>query len=93
MNAPTQSKDTLEEMVFEMWRDCLDGTADYDRVPIEAAQGLIAGTRKIVADAGWPATYTHDFFLSLIKLLKVGSLGHPTTAQIIRLLEIETECN
>jgi hypothetical protein len=84
---------TLEEMLFHLWRDCLDAASDYSSVPIEAIQKLIAETRKIAADAGWPATYTHDFFVSLAKLLKAGSVGHPTTKQIIRLLEIETEFN
>lgn len=84
---------TAEDLIFDLWRKCLDDIADYDSVPIEAVQKLIAESRKIAADAGWPATYAHNFFVGLKDLLKRGSLGHPTTKQIIRLLEIETEFN
>jgi hypothetical protein len=90
---PMMSATTLEEMLFVLWRDCLDSVADYDRVPTEAIQNLITETRRIAADAGWPATYTQDFFVDLAKVLKARSLGHPTTKQIIWLLEIETEFN
>lgn len=98
MEMQTQSRATqasLEEMVLEMWTRCIDGVTDenYRELPVEAVQKLIADTRKIVTVAGWPATYTHDFFVGLAKFLKTGTLGHPTTKQIIRLLEIETEFN
>lgn len=83
---------TLEDMILRMWQRCIDDAADYD-VPVEVVQKLITNTRKVVADVGWPATYTHDFFVSLKDQLKARSVGHPTTRQIIRLLEIETEFN
>ena len=91
MEMQTQSRATLEEMIFRMWGDCVDAAMECDTVSTEAIQKLLAETRKVVADAGWPATYSHDFFVGLAKLLKAGTLGHPTTKQIIRLLEIETE--
>jgi hypothetical protein len=86
-----KTRNTTEEMIFEMWRDCVDGVAEYSSVPIETVQRLIAQTRKVASDAGWPPVYTHNFFVELRKQLARGTLGHPTTAQIIRLLEIETE--
>jgi hypothetical protein len=93
MTVQAQSQATLENLIFQMWQDCIDGASDYSAVPIGAVQKLITETRRIVAEAGWPAVYTHNFFVSLAELLKAGSLGHPTTLQIIRLLEIETEFN
>jgi hypothetical protein len=89
----TPEQTTLEDLIFKMWRDCLDSVSDYSSVTIEAVQKLIAETRKIASEAGWPALYQHNFFVSLKHQLKARSLGHPTTLQIIRLLEIETEFN
>ena len=85
--------DTLEDLIFDMWQDCINSAASYDDVPMDAVQKLIADTRRIATDAGWPATYTHDFCKALADLLKRATLGHPTTKKIIRLLEIETEFN
>lgn len=84
---------TLEDMIFRMWVRSIEQAGDYDSVPIEAVQKLISDTRKITAAAGWPATYTHDFFVDLRDILKRKTAGHPVTLQIIRLLEIETEFN
>ena len=93
MTQQTLPQQSLEDMVFETWRACIDSVAEYDSVPIEAIQKLIADTRSIAGDAGWPAVYTHDFLTALARILKAESMGHPTTKQIIRLLEIETEYN
>lgn len=93
MSAQAQTRATVEDMIFQMWMRCIDRATNYDSIPTEAIQKLMADTRAIAADAGWPGTYTHDFFVVLAKLLKAGTLGHPTTKQIIRLLEIETEFN
>lgn len=87
------TQQTLETMIYKMWTDCLDNVPDHFLMPLENVQKLVSDTRKIVADAGWPAAYSHDFFVGLKNDLKAGSLGHPTTLQLIRLLEIETEFN
>lgn len=86
-------ENTLEAMIYKMWTDCLDKVSDHFLMPLENVQKLVSDTRKIVADAGWPAAYTHDFFVGLKNELKAGSLGHPTTKRLIRLLEIELELN
>jgi len=78
-------------MIAETWERCIDDAGDYSSVPLEAVQKLITSTRQIMSDAGWPAVRQHIFFVSLKKEIKRQSLGHPTTLQMIRLLEIETE--
>lgn len=83
---------SLEDMILRMWERCAEDTADYE-IPVEAIQKLIRDTRRIAAAAGWPVTYTHDFFVTLKDTLKARTQGHPTTLRIIRLLEIETEFN
>ena len=93
MNAPAQSRSSLEDMIFCMWRDCMDAVPDFAQVPIPAIQTLIASTRSIMTDAGWPAVYQHDFLMNLKNTLKAVTLGHSTTRRIIDLLEIELECN
>lgn len=93
MIEPIAIQDTLEYRILKMWQDCLDAVADYAALPTKAVQKLITDTRKIMADAHWPAVYQHNFFVGLKNQLQAESLGHPTTLQIIRLLEIETEFN
>jgi len=93
MNEPIAIQDTLEYRILKMWQNCVDATSEYEAVPIEAIQALITDTRKVMAEANWPALYQHNFFVGLKKQLRAGTLGHPTTLQIIRLLEIETEFN
>ena len=93
MSAPTQSVSTLEDMIFVMWRDCIDAVPDFAAVPVSAIQVLIASTQKMMTDAGWPPVYQHNFLMELKNTLKALTLGHPTTRRFIDLLEIELECN
>ncbi len=90
MSEPIAIQDTLEYQILQMWQKCIDGAADFE-VPIGAVQELIASTRRIMTEANWPAIYQHNFFVGLKKTLGSHTPGHPTTLQIVRLLEIETE--
>ena len=80
-------------MIFDMWVSCLDAVPDFSKVPITAIQTLIASTRSIMTDAGFPAVYQHNFLMQLKNTLKKLTLGHPTTRRFIDLLEIELESN
>jgi hypothetical protein len=82
--------DTLEEMIFQLWNICLAEAPDYS-VEIEVLQMLIRRTKELAAEAGWPPEYADRYFVSLKDALKARTMGHPTTLQLIRLLEIETE--
>jgi hypothetical protein len=84
---------TLEDMIMSMVQDCVNSAAAYDSLPIEAAQKLFADVRKLMTENNWPAVYQHNFFVTVKNTLKARTYGHPTTLQIIRLLEIETEFN
>lgn len=88
-----QTQTTLEDMIFKLWADCVESVQDYAQIPTSAIQQLIGQTRKLMTDANWPPVYQHNFFVQLKDILKAKTLGHPTTDQIIRLLEIETEFN
>jgi len=46
-----------------------------------------------ISDAGWPATYEHNFLLQLRNDLTDLTHGHPVTRQFIQLLTIELEFN
>lgn len=93
MTEPIAIQNTVEYRIVTMWQKCIDSAADYSMVPVEAVQHLIIDTRKIMAHAGWPVVYQHNFFVGLKNQLKSGTWGHPTTLEIVRLLEIETESN
>jgi hypothetical protein len=91
MKEPIAIQDTLEYRILTMWQNCIDDATGYAAASIEAVKKLMADTRQIMVDAGWPPAYQHNFLASLKNQLKAGSPGHPTTLQIIRLLEVETE--
>jgi hypothetical protein len=94
MTAPTKPEAvTLEDLIMQTVTDCVDSAVAYDSLPIEAVQRLFADVRKLMTEAGWPAMYQHNFFVTVKNTLKARTFGHPTTLQIIRLLEIETEFN
>jgi hypothetical protein len=93
VRGPIAIQNTVEYQILTMWQHCIDSAADYAAVPIEAVQRLITDTRKIMVDASWPVVYQRNFFVGLKDQLRAGTVGHPTTTQIIRLLEIETEFN
>ena len=94
MNAPTKPATvTLEDMIMSMVEKCVNSAAAYDSLPMEAAQKLFADVRKLMTEAGWPAIYQHNFFVTVKDTLKARTHGHPTTLQVIRLLEVETEFN
>ena len=84
---------TLEDLIMSMVEKCVNSAAAYDSLPMEAVQKLFADVRKLMTDAGWPAIYQHNFFVTVRNTLKARTQGHPTTLQIIRLLEVETEFN
>ncbi len=88
---PHLTQETLENMICELWQKCIDCATDYGDVPVDVVQKLIADTRKVASDAGWPAEYTHNFFVGLRRVLASVTAGHPTTQRIINMLEIETE--
>lgn len=81
--------ETLEEKLSQLWAKCVVDAGSFDYVPAIAVQNLILNTRKMMNDAGWPAFYQREFFVTLKDLLQKRTLGSPALRQIINCLEIE----
>jgi hypothetical protein len=83
---------TLEGMIAREWvsmiRECEDHTINPE--PIAA---VIATSRALMRDAGWPATYQHDYLVRLRDDLTELTQAHPVTRQFVQLLTNRLESN
>ena len=85
-------ENTLEGLIAREWVsmicECEDPTID-----MEPIQEVIARSRGLIREAGWPATYEHNFLLRLRNDLTEMTHAHPVTRQFIQLLTVELEFN
>lgn len=83
---------TLEGLIAREWvsmiRECEDHT-----INLEPIQEAIAHSRALMREAGWPATYEHNFLIQLRNDLTELTHAHPVTRQFLQMLTIELECN
>jgi hypothetical protein len=68
--------------------ECEDHT-----INLEPIQGVIARSRALMREAGWPPPYEHNFLLRLRNDLTALTHAHPVTRQFIQLLTVELEFN
>ena len=81
---------TLEGMIARDWVSMILECEDH-AINLEPISDVIAKSRVLMREAGWPYIYQHDFLLQLKNDLTELTKAHPVTRQFVVLLTVETE--
>jgi len=85
-------ENTLEGLIAREWVSMICECEDHT-INLEPIAEVISRSRELMREAGWPATYQHDFLVKLRDDLTELTHGHPVTRQFVQMLTIETEFN
>ncbi len=85
-------ENTLEGLIAREWVSIIREIEDHT-INLEPITELISRCRELMHEAGWPATYQHDFLVKLRDDLTALTDGQLVTRQFVQMLTIETEFN
>jgi hypothetical protein len=88
----TYPENTLEGMIAREWVAMICEIEDH-QINLEPISEVIAKSRALMREAGWPAVYQHNYLAQLRRDLTELTHGHPVTRQFVTMLEIELETN
>ena len=83
-------ENTLEGLIAREWVSMIRACEDHTINP-EPISEVISRSRALMREAGWSATYEHNFLLKLRNDLTELTQAHPVTRQFIALLDLELE--
>jgi hypothetical protein len=86
----TYPENALEGQIARLWVEMICECEDHT-INMEPIQDVIAKSRALMSEAGWPAAYQHNFLVQLRNDLTELTHGHPVTRQFYSLLTIELE--
>lgn len=83
---------TLEGIVAREWASMILECEDHT-INAEPIREVIARSRCLMRDAGWPPLYEHSFLELLRNDLTALTFGHPVTRQFVQILTSQLEFN
>lgn len=86
---------TLEGLIARAWVSMIWECCECHQLsnPEDAFQPVIARSRELMREAGWPCTYQRLFLIQLRNDLTELTNCHPLTRQFIEVLDTELESN
>ncbi len=83
---------TLEGLIAREWVSMIAEIEDH-AINLEPIREVIAHSRALMRETGWPPTYEHLFLCQLRNDLTELTRGHPVSQQFIQVLNSELEGN